>query len=309
MHTRKQAYEIEKKYFADIGKLKVGLTKEEEGRLAAQAKTDPCARNAMIEANLRLVPAMIKKFPRPYSPPDRMDLIQEGNVGLCESVALSKRDRKGETRYDPKSGRFTTHAASWIKHSIYRHLNTGMSATSIPYNPRWKIRKAIKLRQDYIGEHDQKPADRWMIKRLKKIYGKKITDKEAKKVLKMSDCFRDSALKTKRCEVNDEVLYHAAHAQHRYSDEYLNQSYPQAMQHHDLEKMLKILTPREEQIVRARFGLEDFMTLKELARSFHVTRERIRQIGNKALQKLKVYALDDLEKIAEFGQHSEPMQE
>ncbi len=283
---------LSEKYFSELHKYRNGLTEKEERDLAARAKTDITARNAMIEANLRFVISCISKYRKSRQDPDFMDLIQSGNLGLCETMAEGKKKLKGKTRYDPEKGRFTTYAAQWISQAAYKEFNENKTLVPLPYNLEHKTRKAVKLKQQYFSEHNEMPAKKWLKAQLNKAYCRKLPDREFETIFKLSEFFEDSALTWPITEVNDESMYHATdiHSRDHCAHEYSEHTYPRAIQNYDLEKLLKKLTPKEERIVRARFGLIDKETLQKLANEFHLTRERIRQIQNKALKKLSAYA-------------------
>jgi RNA polymerase primary sigma factor len=256
-----------KLYLREIGQVKL-LTVQEEIDLAAKIKQgDRKAREHMIKANLRLVVKIAHDYDGLGLP--LLDLINEGNIGLMKAVE----------RFDPaKGGKLSTYAAWWIKQSIKRALANQSKTIRLPVHLVDKIsrmrRTALKL-QEIIG---REPTDEELAEEL---------DMPTNRVAQL----RTAAIRPASLDApigEDESNSFAEVVEDEKADdpyEQLEEKTVNVM----LEDLLARLDPREATILRYRFGLDggSERTLEEVGEKFGVTRERIRQIQNIALTKLR----------------------
>src|SRR5215472_4670000 len=256
-----------KLYLREIGQVKL-LTPLEEIELAAKIKKgDKKAREQMIKANLRLVVKIARDYEGIGLP--LLDLISEGNIGLMKAVE----------RFDPaKGGKLSTYGSWWIKQSIKRALANQSKTIRLPVHLVDKISKmrrtALKL-QEELGHE---PTDDELGEELG------IT---ASRVAQM----RMAAIRPASLDapIGDEDSNNFAEV---VQDESADTPYEQLEEKtvtRMLQEMVKTLDPREATILRARFGLDGGpqKTLEEVGQKFGVTRERVRQIQNIALKKLR----------------------
>ena len=256
-----------KLYLREIGQVKL-LTPQEEIELAARIKKgDKKAREQMIKANLRLVVKIARDYEGIGLP--LLDLISEGNIGLMKAVE----------RFDPaKGGKLSTYGSWWIKQSIKRALANQSKTIRLPVH---LVDKISKMRRTAM--------------RLQEEFGREPTDEElgeemgitASRVAQM----RMAAVRPASLDapIGDEDSNNFAEVvQDEAADtpyEHLEGKTVTKM----LREMVKTLDPREATILAARFGLEGAppKTLEEVGEKFGVTRERVRQIQNIALRKLR----------------------
>ena len=256
-----------KLYLREIGQVKL-LTPQEEIELAARIKKgDKKAREQMIKANLRLVVKIARDYEGIGLP--LLDLISEGNIGLMKAVE----------RFDPsKGGKLSTYGSWWIKQSIKRALANQSKTIRLPVH---LVDKISKMRRTAM--------------RLQEEFGREPTDEELGEELGISASrvaqMRMAAIRPASLDapIGDEDSNNFAEVvQDESADtpyEYLEDKTVTKM----LQEMVKTLDPREETILRARFGLDggSEKTLEEVGQKFGVTRERVRQIQNIALRKLR----------------------
>jgi RNA polymerase primary sigma factor len=256
-----------KLYLREIGQVKL-LTPQEEIELAARIKKgDKKAREQMIKANLRLVVKIARDYEGIGLP--LLDLISEGNIGLMKAVE----------RFDPaKGGKLSTYGSWWIKQSIKRALANQSKTIRLPVH---LVDKISKMRRTAM--------------RLQEEFGREPTDEElgeemgitASRVAQM----RMAAVRPASLDapIGDEDSNNFAEVvQDEAADtpyEHLEGKTVTKM----LREMVKTLDPREATILAARFGLDGAppKTLEEVGEKFGVTRERVRQIQNIALRKLR----------------------
>ena len=256
-----------KLYLREIGQVKL-LTPQEEIELAARIKKgDKKAREQMIKANLRLVVKIARDYEGIGLP--LLDLISEGNIGLMKAVE----------RFDPsKGGKLSTYGSWWIKQSIKRALANQSKTIRLPVH---LVDKISKMRRTAM--------------RLQEELGREPTDDElcgelgisASRVAQM----RLAAIRPASLDapIGDEDSNNFAEV---VQDEAADTPYEQLEEKtvtRMLQEMVKTLDPREATILRARFGLDGGpeRTLEEVGEKFGVTRERVRQIQNIALKKLR----------------------
>jgi RNA polymerase primary sigma factor len=256
-----------KLYLREIGQVKL-LTPQEEIELAARIKKgDKRAREQMIKANLRLVVKIARDYEGIGLP--LLDLISEGNIGLMKAVE----------RFDPaKGGKLSTYGSWWIKQSIKRALANQSKTIRLPVHLVDKISKMRRTAMRLQEELGREPTDDELGEELG------IT---ASRVAQM----RMAAIRPASLDapIGDEDSNNFAEV---VQDEAADTPYEQLEEKtvtRMLQEMVKTLDPREATILRARFGLDGGpqRTLEEVGQKFGVTRERVRQIQNIALKKLR----------------------
>ena len=256
-----------KLYLREIGLVKL-LTPQEEIELAARIKKgDKKAREQMIKANLRLVVKIARDYEGIGLP--LLDLISEGNIGLMKAVE----------RFDPaKGGKLSTYGSWWIKQSIKRALANQSKTIRLPVHLVDKISKMRRTAMRLQEELGREPNDDELGEELG------IT---ASRVAQM----RMAAIRPASLDapIGDEDSNNFAEV---VQDESADTPYEQLEEKtvtRMLQEMVKTLDPREATILRARFGLDGGAekTLEEVGEKFGVTRERVRQIQNIALKKLR----------------------
>ena len=256
-----------KVYLKEIGRVPL-LTPEEEIDLATRmAQGDPYARKRLSEANLRLVVSIAKRYVGRGM--QFLDLIQEGNLGLIKAVE----------KFDHTKGfKFSTYATWWIRQAITRAIADQARTIRIPVHMVETINKVKKVSSQLLHKNGHEPT------------AEEIADELDMPVDKVREIMRVAqepvSLETPIGEEEDSHL----------GDFIPDDDAPapaEAASHtllrEQLGEVLQTLTPREEKVLRLRFGLEDgrSRTLEEVGKEFNVTRERIRQIEAKALRKLR----------------------
>jgi RNA polymerase primary sigma factor len=267
-------------YLKEIGKVAL-LTGEEEVELAKRKeKGDKEAEKRIIEANLRLVVSIAKKFAGAKGM-SLLDLIQEGNIGLFRAV------EKFEYR---KGYKFSTYATWWIRQAITRALADQSRTIRIPVHMVETINKFQQVQRNLIQELGREPlADEIaseMGEELDKIrYIMKISQDTISLETTIGDDDEDSTLEDFIEDVKNVTPDRVAALQ-------LLRDYVKAI--------VAQLSPREQRILEMRFGLVDGVahTLEEVGQEFEVTRERIRQIESKALEKIRKFK--GLEKLRDY---------
>ena len=254
-------------YLKEIGKVSL-LTQEEEIELAVRmSQGDEEAKRRMAEANLRLVVSIAKRYV------GRgmlfLDLIQEGNLGLIKAVE----------KFDYTKGyKFSTYATWWIRQAITRAIADQARTIRIPVHMVETINKVIRVSRQLLQELGHDPSAEEIAAEMN-IPVEKVRD-----ILKIAQ--EPVSLETPIGEEED------SHLGDFIPDEDASEPSEAAsfsLLKEQLMSVLATLTPREEKVLRLRFGLEDgrARTLEEVGREFNVTRERIRQIEAKALRKLR----------------------
>jgi RNA polymerase primary sigma factor len=256
-----------KLYLREIGQVKL-LTPQEEITLAARIKKgDKKARELMIKANLRLVVKIARDYDGIGLP--LLDLISEGNIGLMKAVE----------RFDPaKGGKLSTYGSWWIKQSIKRALANQSKTIRLPVHLVDKISKMRRVAMRLQEELGREPTD-------EELAGELGTSASRVTQMRMA-AIRPASLDA---PIGDEDSNNFSEVvQDENADtpyEMLEDKTVTGM----LQEMVKKLDPREATILRFRFGLDggSEKTLEEVGETFGVTRERVRQIQNIALRKLR----------------------
>ena len=254
-------------YLKEIGKIPL-LTQEEETVIARRmAEGDEKAKQQMTEANLRLVVSIAKRYVGRGM--QLLDLVQEGNLGLLKAV----------DKFDYTKGyKFSTYATWWIRQAITRAIADQARTIRIPVHMVETINRVIRTAHAMVQEYGREPSSLEIAARMKMDVNK------VEEILKIAQ--EPVSLETPIGEEED------SHLGDFIQDEEASQPAEAAsytLLREQLEEVLTSLSPREEQVLRMRFGLVDGKahTLEEVGKEFDVTRERIRQIESKALRTLR----------------------
>ena len=254
-------------YLKEIGKVPL-LTAEEEIEIAKQLEAgDESAKQKLAEANLRLVVSIAKRYV------GRgmlfLDLILEGNLGLIKAVE----------KFDYRKGfKFSTYATWWIRQAITRAIADQARTIRIPVHMVETINKLIRISRQLLQEYGREPTPEEIAREMG------ISEAKVREIIKIAQ--EPVSLETPIGEEEDSHL----------GDFIPDEDAPApaeaasfALMKEQLMDVLDTLTPREEKVLRLRFGLDDGhqRTLEEVGKEFNVTRERIRQIEAKALRKLR----------------------
>ena len=254
-------------YLKEIGQIKL-LSAEEEVELAQRmADGDETAKNKLTEANLRLVVSIAKKYSGRGL--HILDLIQEGNTGLIRAV-----DKFDWTR----GNKFSTYATWWIRQAITRAIADQARTIRVPVHMVEVINKATRCNRKLVQELGREPTVEEIAKELNLPVEKIIeANRTAADTLSLDTPVGDEEDTSIGSFVEDERTPGPADATSN------------AMLAEALKEILDTLTEREADVLRMRFGMYDGRThtLEEVGQIFGVTRERIRQIENKAIRKLR----------------------
>jgi len=267
--SKRKSSDSVKAYLQEIGAIPL-LTAQEEVTLAKEVqKGNKEAKDQMISANLRLVVSMARQYANHGL--SFQDLIQEGNIGLMRAVE----------KFDPEKGfRFSTYATWWIRQSMVRAIADQSRDIRIPVHMTEQINRVNRAQRQLNQELDRDPTAEEIAQRV----GNGMT---ADKVRDIQQIALDTVSLEKPTGDDD-----SSSLGDRIQDE--NAVNPMDFANdtvikEQVDKMLKELPPREEHIVRMRFGLDGTnqpKTLEEVGKTCNVTRERIRQIESKALRRL-----------------------
>src|SRR3954452_5536624 len=266
-------------FLKDIGKVDL-LTAAQEVELAKRIERgDHSAKHEMIEANLRLVVSIAKRYRNQGLP--FLDLIQEGTIGLGRAAE----------KFDYRKGfKFSTYATWWIRQAVARALGDKARTIRMPVHVVEKLNKIVRSEQKLRAELGREPNAIEIARDLE------LTSDEV-------DQIRRTAQSPVSLEkpVGDEEESEFGHF---ITDETVplpDEAAEVTLRKETLEKILSQLSPRERRVLELRYGLngEHPRTLDEVGRAFNVTRERIRQIENQSLKKLR--ALGDSQKLRDVA--------
>jgi RNA polymerase primary sigma factor len=254
-------------YLKEIGKVDLLTAKEEVSLAKRMEKGDPEAKQHLVEANLRLVVSIAKKYV------GRgmlfLDLIQEGNMGLMKAV----------TKFDYTKGyKFSTYATWWIRQAITRSIADQARTIRIPVHMVETINKLIRVSRQLLQDKGTEPSPEEIGEELE------MSAEKVREIMKISQ--EPVSLETPIGEEKD------SHLGDFIEDEDAPAPATAAsymLLKEQLDDVLDTLTDREKRVLELRFGIEDGRprTLEEVGKEFGVTRERIRQIEAKALRKLR----------------------
>ena len=254
-------------YLKEIGRVPLLSGEEEQDIAQRMADGDEEAKKQLAEANLRLVVSVAKRYVGRGM--QFLDLIQEGNLGLIKAV----------DKFDYRKGfKFSTYATWWIRQAITRAIADQARTIRIPVHMVETINKLVRVNRQLLQELGREPRN----DEIAKAMG--ISEEKVREIIKIAQ--EPVSLETPLGEEEDSHL----------GDFIADDDAPApdsmatyAMLKKQLNEVLSTLTPREEKVLRLRFGLDDgkTRTLEDVGKEFNVTRERIRQIEAKALRKLR----------------------
>ena len=256
-----------KVYLKEIGRVPL-LTPEEEIELAERmAQGDPYARKRLSEANLRLVVSIAKRYVGRGM--QFLDLIQEGNLGLIKAVE----------KFDHTKGfKFSTYATWWIRQAITRSISDQARTIRVPVHMIEQINKVVRESRQLMQKLGREPTDEeiaqqlgWPLARVKQV--KNV----AREPISLETPIGEEEDSSLGDFIEDKEVENPA-TQTAYT-----------LLQEQLREVLSTLPPREQEVLKMRFGLDDgySLTLEEVGLYFNVTRERIRQIEAKALRRLR----------------------
>ena len=257
-------------YLKEIGRIKL-LSPEEEQEVAramaeGDEKTREAARKRMSEANLRLVVSIAKRYVGRGM--QLLDLIQEGNLGLMKAVE----------KFDYTKGyKFSTYATWWIRQSITRAIADQARTIRIPVHMVETINRMRQATNQLVYQNGHEPTPEELAKAMDMSVERV---REIQRMAQEPASLESPVGEEEDSSLGDFVADENAEAPGKAAD--------RAMVAQQINLALKSLTPREEKVIRLRFGLDDGRprTLEEVGRDFGVTRERVRQIEAKAIRKL-----------------------
>ena len=266
-------------FLKDIGKVNL-LTAPQEVELAKRIERgDHDAKQSMVEANLRLVVSIAKRYRNQGLP--FLDLIQEGTIGLVRAAE----------KFDYRKGfKFSTYATWWIRQAVARALADKSRTIRMPVHVVEKLNKIVRSERKLRGELGREPTSAEIGRDLD------LTSDEVDQIRRSSQL----PVSLEKPVGDDEESEFG----HFLTDETAplpEESAEQALRRDTLKQILCSLSPREQRILEMRYGLdgEQPRTLDEVGRAFNVTRERIRQIENQCLKKLR--ALADCQKLRDVA--------
>jgi len=257
-------------YLREIGKYPLLNFKEEKDLAKRAERGEKAAKNKLIRSNLRLVVSIAKKYIGKTAHLTFLDLIQEGNLGLFKAVE----------KYDWRKGfRFSTYATWWIRQSITRAIADQARTVRLPVHIVESLSKYNKIKRRLLQELGREPLAEEISSEM---------HEEIQKVKNLEQVSQGTiSLEQPVGEEEQEGTIE------EFIEDKKTTPPPQtaslSILKEQIKEILQDLTPREQKILKMRFGLEDGIphTLEEVGREFNVTRERIRQIQQRALEKIK----------------------
>lgn len=256
-----------KLYLREIGRVPL-LSSDEEIKLAVKiSEGDEYAKQRLTEANLRLVVSIAKKYVGRgmYF----LDLIQEGNVGLIKAV----------DKFDYQKGfKFSTYATWWIRQAITRAIADQARTIRIPVHMVETINRLKKVQSQLLHENGVEPSEELIAEKMD------LPVERVREIMRVAQ--EPVSMETPIGPEEDSRLMDFIRDEDALAPD---EAALKTITNEDIDGVLRTLTPREESVIRLRFGLQDGRchTLEEVGSEFNVTRERIRQIEAKALRKLR----------------------
>ena len=256
-----------KVYLREIGRVPL-LSSDEEIQLAVKiSEGDEYAKQRLTEANLRLVVSIAKKYVGRgmYF----LDLIQEGNVGLIKAV----------DKFDYTKGfKFSTYATWWIRQAITRAIADQARTIRQPVHMVETINRLKKVQSQLLHENGFEPSEELIAEKME------LPVERVREIMRIAQ--EPVSIETPIGPEEDSRLMDFIRDEDALAPD---EAALKTITNEDIDSVLKTLTPREESVIRLRFGLQDGRchTLEEVGAKFNVTRERIRQIEAKALRKLR----------------------
>ena len=276
-------------YMQEIGKTPL-LTKDEEIELAKRIKKgDKAARDHMISANLRLVVKIAHDYNNFGLP--LLDLISEGNIGLVKAVE----------RFDPsKGGKLSTYAAWWIKQSIKRALANQSKTIRLPVHLVDRIAKMRKITGQLADELDREPSDEEI------AYEMGLPVNKVAHLKSVS--VRPSSLDAPIGEDGDTTFGELVGDENEATP---FETFQDKSMSNDIRDVIAQLEDREAEIIQLRFSLngDHPLTLEEVGERFEVTRERVRQIQNIAIHKMRRLMMDNERQRTKEEVHQETLEQ
>lgn len=274
--TESNAGDLVQMYLKEIGRVPLLKSEEEVALAKAIEKGDDAAKQKLAEANLRLVVSIAKKYVGRSSNLSLLDLIQEGNIGLFRAVE----------KFDYHRGyKFSTYATWWIRQAITRALADQSRTIRIPVHMVETINKYMQIVRRLVQELGREPLPEEVAAEMELDVDKvrhiqKISQETVSLETSVGDSDDNSVL-SDFIEDTETIMP--------------NKGASRTLLSEHVHEVLSELSPREQKIIKIRFGLEDGVThtLEEVGQEFGVTRERIRQIEAKALEKIREHNIID----------------
>ncbi len=256
-----------KVYLKEIGRVPL-LSSDEEVELAVKiGNGDDYAKKRLTEANLRLVVSIAKRYVGRGM--HFLDLIQEGNVGLIKAVE----------KFDHTKGfKFSTYATWWIRQAITRAIADQARTIRIPVHMVETINRLKKVQSQLLHENGHEPSEELIAEKMD------LSVERVREIMRVAQ--EPVSMETPIGPEEDSRLMDFIRDEDALAPD---EAALKTITNEDIDSVLQTLTPREEAVIRLRFGLKDGRchTLEEVGIEFNVTRERIRQIEAKALRKLR----------------------
>ncbi len=256
-----------KVYLKEIGRVPLLSTDEEVELAVLISDGNEFAKKRLTEANLRLVVSIAKRYVGRGM--HFLDLIQEGNVGLIKAVE----------KFDHSKGfKFSTYATWWIRQAITRAIADQARTIRIPVHMVETINRLKKVQSQLLHENGKEPTEEMIAEKME------LPVERVREIMRVAQ--EPVSMETPIGPEEDSRLMDFIRDEEALAPD---EAALKSITNEDIDAVLKTLLPREEQVIRLRFGLQDGRchTLEEVGTKFEVTRERIRQIEAKALRKLR----------------------